>query len=183
MEQVQLFGYWLVNGILALIYLIVEQALLLLLLPPLGWLALTGPEEQRIWTTTAGILTLLTAGLAPSPVPFWLLVMAIAGSAAAWAERFDPRTLRWRVTQGLSLYSLAGIGFMFYQEFGPLRGAGNTGALMSQGESYLNAIIAVAMYVIPLGFLAMLAQAVWAHAPLGKKPEEIIRDVRARGKN
>jgi len=29
----------------------------------------------------------------------------------------------------------------------------------------------------------MLAQAVWAHAPLGKKPEEIIRDVRARGKN
>jgi hypothetical protein len=51
-----------------------------------------------------------------------------------------------------------------------------------QRATCLNAIIGIAMYVIPLGFLAMLAQSIWAHPPGPGSPEQLITKVRRRGK-
>ncbi len=53
--------------------------------------------------------------------------------------------------------------------------------MMAQGAGYLNAIIGIAMYVIPLGFLAMVAQSVWAHPPTIGNPTDLITKVRTRG--
>ena len=172
---------WLVNGLLAALFLLAQDALALLLLLPLGWLLSGSPVEQRPWTTSAAGLALAAAALAPQPVPALLLLMALAGAGAARLERFNPAALRWRAAGGIALYALMGLGFSVYQLLLPQMGADN--ALLAQGQRYLNVLISIAMYFYPLGFLALLAQAVWVHPPLAQNPEGMIHSVRSRGKS
>jgi hypothetical protein len=54
--------------------------------------------------------------------------------------------------------------------------------MMSQGAGYLNALIGIGMYVIPLGWLAMLTQSIWAHPPAQGTPDALITTIRTRGK-
>ena len=54
--------------------------------------------------------------------------------------------------------------------------------MMSQGAGYLNALIGISMYVIPLGWLAMLTQSIWAHPPAQGTPDALITAIRTRGK-
>ena len=171
---------WLANGFLACAYLLAENALALLLLAPLGWLTATAPGEQRPWTAAAAGLALLACVVAPQPVPLLLLVMAFSALIAILLERFNPAALRWRATGGMALYGLMGLGLSGYQALAPTL---NADPMLSQGQAYLGVLVSVAMYLYPLGFLALLAQSIWVHPPLGSSPEGMIHSIRSRGKS
>ena len=171
--------YYLLNGFLALLWLLVDHLLLALLIAPLGWLSYTAPDEQRPWALVSSGLAVLASVVAPAPVPLLMLVMATAGLLATRLEQFNAAAARWNTVRGLALYSLAGLGFTAYQD---LAGRSTGSPLLMQGQVYLSAIAAFAMYLIPLGFLALLAQSLWAHPPVPGKPADLIHTIRSRGK-
>jgi hypothetical protein len=171
--------YFLLNGFLALLWLLVDHIILALLIIPLAWLGYTAPDEQRPWTLVASGLAMMASAVAPSPVPLLMLVMAVAGGLAIRLEQFNAAAARWNTVRGLALYALAGLGFTVYQG---LIGRSTSSPLLAQGQVYLSAIAAFAMYLIPLGFLALLAQTLWAHPPAPGKPAEMIHTIRSRGK-
>jgi len=171
--------YYLLNGFLALLWLLVDHLLLALLIAPLAWLSYTAPDEQRPWALAASGLATLASAAAPSPVPLFLLVMAAAGLLANHLEQFNAAAARWNTVRGLALYGLAGLAFTLYQG---LSLQSTDSSLLMQGQVYLSAIAAFAMYLIPLGFLALLAQTLWAHPPVPGKPGAMIHAIRSRGK-
>lgn len=171
---------YLLNGFLAVLWLLVDHALLALLLLPLVSLGYTAPEEQRPWTLAAAGLSFLAAACAPAPVPVLTFVMAVAGILAARVEQFNVAAVRWNTVRGLALYGLAGLGFQAYQ--GLLEVSSTGSPLLAQGQLYFSAIAAFGMYLIPLGFLALLAQSLWAHPPVPGKPADLINAIRSRGK-
>ncbi len=167
---------WLLNGFLALLWLLLDHILLALLLVPLVWMSLTSPQEQLYWTIASCSLACLASVLAPMPVPLLMVVIAAAGILATHLEQFNPAAARWNTVRGLALYGLAGLGFTVYQSLADSAGS----PLLQQGQVYLSAIAAFAMYLIPLGFLAMLAQSLWAHPPAPGRPAELIHSIRSR---
>ena len=171
--------YYLLNGILALLWLLVDHALLVILIVPLAFLIYHSPDEQRSWTFAAAGLALLTSAVAPAPVPVLVLVMAFSGLLAIHVDQFNPTSVRWTTVRGLALYSLAGIGFTLYQDFIE---ASIASPLLAQGQVYISTVAGFAMYLIPLAFLAMLAQTLWAHPPVPGKPADLIHIIRSRGK-
>jgi hypothetical protein len=171
--------YYLLNGFLALLWLLLDHILMVILIIPLAWLAYHSPNEQRPWSLAAGALALLTSAVAPAPVPLLMLVMALAGSLAVYLEQFNPIGVRWNTLRGLALYSLAGSGFTIYQDY---LGRSIGSPLLAQGQAYISTIAGFAMYLIPLGFLALLAQTLWAHPPVPGKPADLIHTIRSRGK-
>jgi len=170
---------WLLNGLLTVVFLLAENFLALLLIPPLAWLLATAPGEQRPWSVAAAILALLCEALAPQPVPTLILLMAIAAVVGVLLERFNPAALRWRAVGGIALYALMGLGFAGYQLWTPSLGASDP--LLAQGQRYLGVLASIAMYFYPLGFLALLAQSIWVHPPLLQSPGGMIHTVRSRG--
>lgn len=176
---------YLLNGFLTLVWLLIDHLLPVMLVAPLAWLDLTVPAEQRSWTWISSILALLAALFAPAPVPLLMLVMALAGILAVRLEQFNVLAARWKTVRGLALYSLTGLGYRLFQDWSKLADLSTqAGAspLLSQGQVYLSAIAAFAMYLIPIGFLVLLAQSLWAHPPLPGKPAELAHTIRSRGK-
>jgi hypothetical protein len=171
--------YYLMNGFLALLWLLVDHLLLVLLTLPLAWFTYHSPNEQRAWSLAAGGLALLTSAIAPAPVPLLMLVMAISGLLAVHLEQFNQARARWNTVRGLALYSLAGSGFTIYQD---LVGRSTASPLLAQGQVYISTIAGFAMYLIPLGFLALLVQTLWSHPPIQGKPADLIHIIRSRGK-
>lgn len=171
---------WVLNGLLALAYLLYGRILALLLILPLSWLGVTGPGEHRPWVAAAAGLSMASAALAPQPVPLLTLIMAISGIIAILLERFNPIALRWRAAGGLALYALMGLGFTAYQMLAPTWQIDSP--LLTQGQTYLSVLISLAMWAYPLGYLALLAQSIWIHPPLAQSPETMIHTLRARGK-
>ncbi len=186
---------WLLNGLLVSLYLLADNLLVLLLIPPLGWLSMrtpvatapdrqeTPPDPQRPWIMAAAGMAFLAGLLAPNPVPFLLVLMAWAGVLALALEKFNPLNLRWRISQGLALYALIALGSALLQLY--LRTAafsGAAGAALSQGQSYITVIASIALWGYPLGYLALLAQTLWAHPPVGS-PDQLIAAIRTRGKD
>jgi len=174
---------WLLNGLLALVYSLAGHWLSILLIPPLAWLAFQGPHEHRPWVIGAGGLGLLASILAPMPVPALLFLMALAGGIAVLLERFNPAALHWRITSGLALYGLAGLGFAGFQFY--LARWASSSLLLAQGQNYFSILAGIAMYGIPIGYLALLAQALLVHPPIpgGGKPEQLINNLRARNED
>jgi hypothetical protein len=171
---------WLLNGLLALSYLLFGRILALLLIPFLAWLGASGPREHRPWVAAAAGLSIASATLSPQPVPVLTLVMACAGVIAVLLERFNPLILRWRAAGGLALYALMGLGFTAYQALTPIWQVDSP--LLNQGQTYLSVLVSLAMWAYPLGYLALLAQSIWVHPPLSQNPETLIHTLRARGK-
>lgn len=172
---------WTVNGFLAILYYGVDHFLAIALIAASGFLIWFAPREQRMWTTGSSLLAIAASLISPIPVPLFLLVMALAGQAALALELYNKAAQRWNVVRGQALYALAGLGFAAYRNLG-LGDAVLADPMMTQGAGYLNALIGIAMYVIPLGYLAWLAQSIWAHPPSPGTPEEIVTQVRTRGK-
>jgi hypothetical protein len=110
----------------------------------------------------------------------FLVVVALVSAAALALERYNRPAVHWNIVRGVSLYSLAGLGFALWRGL-RLVDTIQADPMMAQGAAYLNAIIGIAMYVIPLGLVALLAQSVLAHPPIGR-PEDILTQVRTRGK-
>jgi len=171
---------WIVNGFLAIAYSLIDHLTTLLFLAAVIAFIITTSNEQRMWTLGTGLLSIAASLLAPSPVPLFLLVMILGGWTAVVLEKYNPPAQRWNVIRGLALYALAGLGFTLYREFG-LGESVLSDPMMAQGANYLNAIIGIAMYVIPIGFLGMLAQSIWAHPPAPGTPSDLITKVRTRG--
>ncbi len=171
---------WLVNGFLAMLWLLLDHILLALLVPVLAWLGYTAPNEQRPWTLAACTLAILASAFTPTPVPLLTLLMAAAGLLATHLEQFNVTSVRWNTVRVLALYGLAGLGFKAFQ--GLTSAVEPSSPLLIQGQMYISVIADFAMYLIPLGFLALLAQSLWAHPPVPGKPAELTNSIRSRGK-
>lgn len=175
------FLLWPINGFLALLYLAVGRIASLALLASAGWFAFSAPAEQRAWAAASSALAVLASLFSPNPVPVFLLAISLAGWAGLGVERFNFAAMRWNIVRAQALYALAGMGYALYRSLG-LDAAALSDPAMAQGALYLNALLGIAMYVIPIGFLAYQAQAVFVHPPTLRSPEELIRQVRTRGR-
>jgi hypothetical protein len=173
---------WLLNGLLVVVYFIVDHLAVALLIPVLAWLGVTAPREQQKWFAVAASGALVTAVLTPSPVPILMLILATGGALAAIAERFNPAAIRWLVTRGLALYSLIGVAFLAYQTWMRGQAVGGEG-LFERGQAYIDVIAGIAVYAFPLGVLAWMAQAIFAHPPALGRPADMLYTIRSRGKD
>jgi hypothetical protein len=184
---------WFLNGLLAVLYTLLDNGLILLLFFPLIWLALTAVDEQRLWVAAMGALVVITAFVVPAPIPLILVVMSWAGAIAIRTDHFNPIALRWRVNGSLALYALTAIGFTAYAAYASrlsldtwssVVSSGEASSVISQGRSFLNTIAIWGLWIImPVGYLAILLQDVFVHPPTPKTPAEMIHTVRARGRD
>ena len=56
-------------------------------------------------------------------------------------------------------------------------------ATLSQGRAFLNTLATWGLWLIlPLGYLSLLVQGIFAHPPVPARPEETIAVVRTRGR-
>jgi hypothetical protein len=182
---------WLVNGVLAVIYVLFGHVFILLLLPPLAYLVGWAPREHRPWIAASGILALTAAGLVPPPVPLLLTLLASAGALAVRLDRFSPKALRWRATGGLALYALAALGFSGYAAYASridsnawagLVAGGEAAAIVGQGRAFLSTLAVWGLWVIlPVGYLALMLQGIFVHPPTSASPAALIHAVRGRG--
>ena len=168
---------WVLNGFLAVLYFLAEHWAAVLSLPPLLWLVWTDRPERRGRMAVAAALAWLAGAVAPAPVPYAVLLMAWAGVAAVRLERHDPLALRWSAARALGLYGLMGLGFLVWRAI-PWQPAD---PVTGQGLVYVNALVGIAMYAYPLGFLALMAQSAWLHPPM-EKPANTIATIRTRGR-
>ena len=172
---------WTINGFLVIVYYAVDRVEILLLAVAAILFAVYTAQEQKVWAVGSGVMAILASLLAPAPVPLFLLVMSLAGWAGQWLEQYNKPAQRWNTIRGQALYALAGLGFALYRNFG-LGSSIASDPMLSQGAVYLNALIGISMYVIPLGWLAMLTQSIWAHPPAPGTPDALITNIRTRGK-
>jgi len=166
---------WVLNGFLATLYVLVGHAPGMLALLAAFAAAYTAPTEQRRHAVAAAALLGSAALASPPLLAVFAALMAGLGAVAARLERFNPFALSWRVVGGLGLYGMMLWGFALYRALGGFPDP-------ELGVSYLDAIVRIAVYAYPLGFLALLAQALWVHPPLPANPEDLITTVRTRGR-
>ena len=170
---------WIANGFLALLWLTVEHLWVILLVGALGYAVLQAPENQRAWTLGVAVLSLAAGVAAPFPAALLLLVMTLAGLVAKRLERLNPQNTHRTLVRGLGLYSLLALGYAAYRNW--LVPAMSDPALQ-QGQAYLSAIASIALYLFPLGVLALLLQGVFVHPPVQGQADDIIYHFRSRGK-
>ena len=173
--------YWCVNGFLVVIFFLTDHLATVLLLPAAAAFVYVTPSAQRSWALGASSLALAASLIAPAPVPVFLVVVAFISTVALYLEHYNRPAAHWNVVRSVALYSLAGLGFTLWRDLHVMDTL-QTDSMMVQGATYLNAIIGIAMYVFPLGIVVLLAQSILAHPPVGK-PEDILNQVRTRGKD
>lgn len=105
--------------------------------------------------------------------------MTLAGLVAKRLERLNPQNTHWTLVRGLGLYSLIALGYAAYRNW--LVPAMSDPALQ-QGQAYLSAIAGIALYLFPLGVLALLLQGLFVHPPVQGEADEIVYHFRSRGK-
>ena len=171
---------WIANGFLVIVFFLADHLASILLLPAAGAFVFITPAAQRAWALGASGLALSASLFAPAPVPVFLVVVALVSAAALFLEHYNRPAAHWNIVRSVSLYSLAGLGFALWRGL-RIMDTIQADSMMVQGATYLNAIIGIAMYVIPLGIVALLVQSVLAHPPVGK-PEDILTQIRTRGK-
>jgi len=172
---------WVINGILVIIYFAFEHFSTILLVGSAAAFVGRTPKEQRAWAAGSGLLAIVSALAAPFPVPWFLLMLSLAGWIGQWLEQYNKPAARWNTIRAQALYAIAGLGYAAYRGFG-LDNALLSDPTMAQGAGYISTILAIAMYAMPLGFLVMLAQSIWAHPPAPSAPGEMISTIRTRGK-
>lgn len=172
---------WVANGFLVLVFFLADHLATVLLLPASAALVFIIPAAQRSWAVGAGALAIAASLAAPAPVPVFLVVVALVSAISLSLEHYNRPAAHWNVVRSVSLYSLAGLGFALWRGMGMAdRIQGDP--MMAQGAVYLNALIGITMYVIPLGITALLVQSLLAHPPVGR-PEDLLNQVRTRGKD
>jgi hypothetical protein len=172
---------WTINGFLVMVYYALDHIQTIVLAIATILFAAYTSKEQKVWAAASGAIAILASLFSPAPVPLFLLVMSLAGWAGTWLEQYNKPAQHWNTIRGQALYALAGLGFAMYRNFG-LGSSIASDPMMSQGAGYLNALIGIGMYVIPLGWLAMLTQSIWAHPPAQGTPDALITTIRTRGK-
>lgn len=170
---------WMVNGFLALVWLLAENGWSVLLCVVLGVTVWRAPQAQQRWTLGTALLALLAGLLSPFPTALLLTVMAAAGQTAIQLDKFNPQNTHWTMVRGLALYALVGLGFSAYRVL-VLPGIDDVD--LQQGQVYLTAIGSIALYLFPLGYLALLAQGLFVHPPVEGRADEVVFRYRSRGK-
>ena len=193
MSQPLIWLIWFLNGLLAVFYTLLDSVLILILFPPLIWLAVTAVAEQRPWVTLTGALVILTAFVVPAPIPLILVVMSWAGAIAVRANRFNPGAMRWRVNGSLAIYTLTALSFTAYAAYASrlsldtwssVVSSGEASSVIAQGRSFLNTIAVWGLWIIlPVGYLALLVQGILVHPPTPTTPQKLIHAIRARGRD
>ena len=185
---------YIANGFLVLIYVLWEHLAGIAVLASFGFFTARAPAGQRTWMLVAGVLALLAAFFTASPAPFLLAAMSLTGVAAVLLERFNPDSLRWRITGGLTLYALAALAHLGYQAYlsgvdaaawaQAIGGQQEATLALAQGRAFVETLATWGLWLIlPLGYFSLLAQVLLAHPPLVARPEEIITAVRTREKH
>lgn len=180
------------NGFLVLSYVIWEHMAALLTLGAFLYLIWQAPSGQQTWMIGAAVLALIVAFFAPAPAPFLLAAMSLAGALAVALDRFNPDSLRWRITGGLTLYALAALAHLGYSSYlagvdaaawaQAIGGTGEASAALAQGRSFVETLATWGLWLIlPLGYFSLLAQVLLAHPPLSARPDALITAVRTRG--
>ncbi len=180
LTAIELGFTWVLNGFLVIIYVISEQIPALLIIPALTWLTADIEDTRRPWMMAASGLALISTLFAPIVVGAWLNIMAYGSTITIKIEKFNRSTLRWRVVSGITAYALIGLGFLIYQILTPIMAV--EGSPFSQGQGYLDIIISLAVWIMPLGFVGLLVQAVWVHPPQSQDPSKTIEQIRTRGR-
>ena len=174
---------WVINGLMVVLFSVGDHFLTLALGISVGAFIWFSPREQASWSISAAVLSVAASAFSPAPIPMFLLIMSLAGWVVLFMEKYNLPAVRWNIIRGISLYAVLGLAFALYKGFN-IAGAIATDPQMGQGAIYLNAIIGIALYAIPLGFLVILAQSIWAHPPTpGGRPADLIGTVRSRGKD
>ncbi len=175
MQTILLPFVWVLNGALVTLYVIVAHLPALAAAGAAAYMGTTAPAEQRRHAWAAAALASAGALVSDALLALMVVAMAALGAVAVRVEKYNPYTLAWRTIGGLGLYGMMLLGFALYNALG--------GFPAEVGASYLDAIIRIAVYAYPLGFLAMIAQALWVHPPMpGGRPEDLVTTVRTRGK-
>ena len=174
---------WVTNGLMVLLFSTADHLLTLAILASVGAFVWVSPDEQRPWAIGAGVLSVVASVFTLSPTPVFLLVMSFGGWTALIMEKYNRPAIRWNIIRGISIYAVAGMGYSLYRSSGASTALA-TDSQMAQGAVYINMIAGVAMYAIPLVFMGMLTQSIWAHPPApGGRPAQLIGRIRTRGKD
>jgi hypothetical protein len=171
---------WVLNGFLAVVYLVFENFTIVALIPLLVWLWKLTPKAQQWWMAATAVLAVAAGILAPFVVGLWLLLMSGGSILAISLEKFNQESLSWRVISGIAAYALIGIGFSIYNGLSPA--LIDPYGTFAQGKGYLDILISLAVFLGPLGFVGLLVQSLFAHPPIEGTPEELVTTVRTRGR-
>ena len=181
LETLLLPFIWLLNGFLTIVYLTVENAVVVILIPGLIWLLKLTPKAQQKWILITSLLAVIAGLFAPPVVGIWLMMMAYGSVLAIKLEKFNAESLSWRVISGISAYALIGVGFTLYTTMSSI--LIDPYGTFAQGKGYLDIIISLAVFLGPLSFVGLLVQSLFAHPPLEGTPEDIVYNVRTRGQS
>lgn len=176
---------WVLNGFLIVLYTIGAHLPVLLVLPPAVWLYVRLPQaagpayktSMRPWLIAAAGLAFLSAIAAPSPVPWLLALIAWVGAGVTRIDPYRPDEAAWNTIQGLALYALVGLGAALYGVM-----SANATGLAVIGQGYTNIIIAVALWIVPIGWLVLTVRNLFAHPPT-QQPTDLYTSIRTRGKD
>ncbi len=186
---------WEANGLLAIAYTAFEHLAAILVLagfvPLLRGLPATS-VQQRPWIGATGGAAITAALLAPAPVPFIMAGLTLAAAVAVRLDHYGPDALRWRCTGGLALYALAALAYVAYGAYltgldaaawaRSLGGQGEAQQALVQGRAFIDTLARWGLWlIVPLGYLSLLAQGLFAHPPVGARPEELVATIRTRG--
>lgn len=178
---------WALNGVLALIYILTENLMTLALLAVLTWMVFSlkkfaneyYAERIKVFLLVAAVLSLLMSVIAPAPAPFFLVAMPLFAMVALHLglSRTNPADIFWSYAQIDLLYNGAIILFMFLEsDLG--KSSGTSGAMyLMQGQNYIGLLGGIALYGIPVFFMASLAKEYLAHKPQ-PDPGDLLTTIR-----
>ena len=174
----------LLNGLLALAYMLGAQLPALWVFGMLMLLAQDGEQALKRWLYGVALACVTAALVAQAPIPLLLAICATVAWIAVRADRFNPDTLRWRAMGGLGLYAAAGLGYTVYtgylrhlqaRDWSLFQRGGDHLALLASGQGYVNLIGAIGLLVVmPLALLALLLQGLLVHKPVQRTYSETV---------
>jgi hypothetical protein len=206
-EALRAAAIWEVNGILVLAYTAIRYLAALITAGALAALLWWTPPSrrsaqpvrdqlsgQRPWLLAVAGLVVLATFIGKAPAPALLTAMTLAGLIAVTTDKFNPDSLRWRITGGLALYALATLAYLAYSAYlggldaaawaQALGGQGEAAASLAQGRAFVETLATWGLWLIlPLAYFSLLAQGLLVHPPLGSTPEQAITAVRTRGQS
>jgi len=186
-ESIFLPFLWALNGVLAIIYILMENLMTVALLAVLIWMLLSlkpfanvyYAERIKSFLLVTGVLSLIMSVIAPTPAPFFLLVMPLFAMASLYLglSRTNPADIYWNYAQTALIYNGAIVLFIFLEKnLGQASGTSGEMYLL-QGQNYVGLIGGIAMYGIPVFFMASIAKEYLAHKPQ-QEPIDMLTTIR-----
>jgi hypothetical protein len=178
---------WALNGVLAVTYILAENLLTVGLLGVLTWMLLSlkpfanayYAERIKSFLLVTGVVSLVMSVIAPAPAPFFLLAMPLFAMVSLYMglSRTNPADIFWNYAQTALIYNGAIVLFMFMEgNLGQTSGTSGEMYLL-QGQNYVGLIGGIAMYGIPVFFMASVAKEYLAHKPQ-QEPFDMLTTIR-----